>query len=93
MIHPYFSIVLSYLHWIGVPNSVYRITQDGFIDPPTCCDSTSSAIGSLLHQVAVVPASPFPYHFVSVRSFVESLPPIVISFTPKAAAHCLDNIT
>jgi hypothetical protein len=93
MIHPYFSIVLGYVERIGITNSVYRITQDGFINASTCSDATSSAIGGFLHQMPVVPASPFPYHLVSVRRFVESLPPVVISLTPKAAAHRLDNIT
>jgi hypothetical protein len=82
-----------YLDRICSSDAVYGIAQDFFSDDPLRSDATSGAIGGFLDYMSVVPARPFPYHFVSRYRFVESRPPVVVRLPSKAAAHRFNHVT
>ena len=95
LIQPYVSnfLGLFYSQRSGCSNSVYCRAKDFFINATTGSDAARGLVNSFLDQVAIVPAYPFPFHFVARCRFIQAGPPLVVSLAAKASAHCFNDVT
>jgi hypothetical protein len=71
---------------------VHRILQHGGFDVPERRNLAGRFVGRFLNHVADVALRPLPLNLMTLGGFIQTLPPIVVCFAAKAAAHRLNNV-